>query len=298
MKEQKDALTVIKHSIVNSPVLKSILGEELEKYGTNIVAEIAKTKGDEKKDLTVCSPSSIVSAIKQACDLKLTVDGRQHCYLIKYGQNVQLQIGYRGFVYSVKKAYADANIDVQLVYKGDDFKLVKEGDVTNYSLTRNNPFGAQADIIGGFCYISYTLGNRLVSFCETMSLQEINKIKGCAKQDFIWKAWFEEKAKVAILKRACKIHFTGINENLEQLADFDNQDYDLSKEVKEIEVNGSETIDSEQAFEIEELLKKCGKTMSDFLKIFKIDSILQLPSNKFESAKKTLINLGGGNDNS
>lgn len=288
MTEQKDSLATIKTTILNSPVLQSILGDDLQKYGTNIVAEIAKTKGEDKKDLTKCSPSSIVAAIKQACDLKLTVDGRQHCHLIRYGTEASLQIGYRGFVYAVKRAYPDANIDVQLVYKGDDFKLVKEGDVTTYSLARNNPFAAQSDIIGGFCYISYTLGSRLVSFCETMSIQEINKIKGCAKQDFIWKQWFEEKAKVAILKRACKIHFSGINENLEQLADFDNQEYDLTKEVKQIESSEEETIDSEKAFELQDLIKSKGKSEAEICKIYKIDSIIQLPLVKYETLKGAL----------
>jgi recombination protein RecT len=280
-------LIKIKERIIDSPLLKNILSEDLEKYATNIVAEIAKTRGDDKKDLSKCSADSIVSAIKQACDLNLTIDSRQHCHLIKYGNVAQLQIGYRGFIYSIKRAYQDANIDVQLVYEGDDFKLIKEGDVTTYSLTRNNPFAAKDKIIGGFCYISYKLGDRLVSFCETMSIDEINKIKGCAKQDFIWKAWFEEKAKVAIIKRACKIHFSGINENISQISEYDNQEYDLSKNINIIE-GSIEKISQEQVAQIEKLAQMKNIDIIKICKSFAINSLEELPINEFDLLIKTL----------
>lgn len=283
MSKELMGLELIKNTIFNSPVLQTILGADLQKYGTEIVAEIGKTKGTDA-DLTICNPSSIVAAIKKACDLKLTIDGRQHCHLIKYGKEVNLQVGYRGFVFAIKRAYPDANIDVQLVYKGDEFKLIKEGDTTTYSLVRSNPFATEQDIVGGFCYISYTLGDRLVSFCETMSIAEINKIKGCAKQDFIWKKWFEEKAKVAIIKRACKIHFSGINDEIQKISEFDNQDYDLEKEVT---IDG-DTIDSEKAFELQELIKAKGKNEQDICKLYKIDSIIQLPLSKYETLKGAL----------
>lgn len=283
MTKELTGLELIKNTIFNSPVLQTILGVDLQKYGTEIVAEIGKTRGTDA-DLTICNPFSIVAAIKKACDLKLTIDGRQHCHLIKYGKDVNLQIGYRGFVYAIKRAYSDANIDVQLVYKGDEFKLIKEGDTTTYSLVRSNPFATEQDIVGGFCYISYTLGDRLVSFCETMSITEINKIKGCAKQDFIWKKWFEEKAKVAIIKRACKIHFSGINDEIQKISEFDNQEYDLEKEVT-IDVD---TIDSEKAFELQELIKAKGKNEQDICKLYKIDSIIQLPLAKYKTLKGAL----------
>ena len=283
MTKDLNGLELIKKSIFDSPVLQTILGDNLREYGTEIIAEIGKTRGTDA-DLTVCNPPSIISAIKKACDLKLTIDGRQHCHLIRYGKEVNLQIGYRGFIYAVKRAYSDANIDVQLVYKGDEFKLIKEGDTTTYSLIRSDPFAGEQDIIGGFCYISYTLGGRLVSFCETMSKAEIDKIKGCAKQDFIWKKWFEEKAKVAIIKRACKIHFSGINDEIQKISEFDNQDYDLEKEV----IIDDDTIDSKKAFELQELIKAKGKNEQDICKLYKIDSIIQLPLSKYETLKGAL----------
>ena len=217
------SLQLIENGLNNSELLKIQLGSNHNKYVISVLNEIKKTANDDKKSLVNCTPDSIISAIKQACDLQLEIDGRQHCHLVKYGNNATLQVGYRGFIYAIKRAYPDANIDCKLVRKGDLFTVKSEGDTTTYSLEIKDPFADKAEIIGGYCHISYTIGGRLVSFCETMSLAEINKIKGKAKQDFIWKEWFEEKAKVAIIRRACKIHFSGIQQ-IEQITEFDNKE--------------------------------------------------------------------------
>jgi phage RecT family recombinase len=278
-------LQLIENNLNNSTLLKSELGANHSKYVISVLNEIRKTIGDDKKDLSKCTPLSIESAIKQACDLQLEIDGRQHCHLIKYGSNATLQIGYRGFIYAIKRAYPDANIDCKLVYEGDLFVVKSEGDTTTYSLEISNPFAPRDKIIGGYCHISYTLGGRLVSFCETMSLAEINKIKGKAKQDFIWKEWFEEKAKVAIIRRACKIHFSGIQQ-IEKITEFDNQDYDLEK-VVEPEI---ETIDSEQGIEIGNLAKVKGIPITSICKFYGLASglIIDLPAAKFQEVMDKL----------
>jgi phage RecT family recombinase len=272
------SLQLIENGLNNSELLKTQLGSSHNKYVISVLNEIKKTSNDDKKSLVNCTPDSIISAIKQACDLQLEIDGRQHCHLIKYGNNATLQVGYRGFIYAIKRAYPDANIDCKLVYKGDVFTIKSEGDATSFSLEVKDAFGrSQADVIGGYCHISYTVGGRLVSFCETMSLVEINKIKGKAKQDFIWKEWFEEKAKVAIIRRACKIHFSGIQQ-IEQITEFDNQDYNLET-VVEPEI---QAIDSEQGIEIENLAKTKGVDVANICKFYGIDLIIDLPASKFD----------------
>jgi recombinational DNA repair protein RecT len=269
------------------------LGSKKDKYILSVLNEIKKTQGDKAKDLTTCTPESIVRAVKTACDLNLEIDSRQHCHLVKHSKNIgtdqepnwiseaSLWIGYRGFIYSIKRVIQDANIDVQMVYKDDEFKVIKEGDLTSYTLVRNNPFGNKTDIVGGFCYISYTINNRLVSFCETVSLLEVNKIKGKAKTQTIWDSWFEEKAKAAIIKRACKVHFSGL-QDIANIAEFDNQEYDLSKNDVVIEQEAQEKITQEQGLEIQELAKKKGKDIKTICAALKLNSIIDLPSDKFQ----------------
>lgn len=289
MSKEISVIERIKNNLNNSPLLEEALGKNKEKYILSVLSEINKTAGDDYKDLTKCELPSIITAIKSACDLNLEIDSRQHCHLVKFGNKCTLQVGYRGYIYSIKRFYPDANIDCRLVYDGDNFSIKKEGDITTYTLEPVNPFAKKDKIIGGFCYISYTLGDRLVSFCETVGIDEINRIKGVAKTKTIWDAWFEEKAKVAIIKRACKIHFSGIQE-IAQITDFDNQDYNF-EEMKEAKVV-EETIDMEQGLELEELAKKAGKKLETICKIHNIDTIIQLPLSKFETVK---ANLGSVN---
>jgi len=291
-------LIAIKQRLQNATCL-DILGKDKDKYITSVLVEISKTTNDPKKDLSVCTPNSIVTAIKHACDLQLEIDSRQHCHLVKHNKNIgtdtkpewiseaSLWVGYRGYIYVIKRAYPDANIDCQLVYQGDTFLLKKEGDVTTYNLEVANAFAPKDKIIGGFCYISYTIGGRLISFCETVSVSEINKIKNIAKTKTIWDNWYEGKAKAAIIKRACKIHFSGIQE-IAKVTEFDNLDYDLDKNV----VVENDFIDTDQALDLEELLKVSDLSKEDFLKLYKIESLLDLPLIKLETSKAMLKNRG------
>jgi hypothetical protein len=113
------------------------------------------------------------------------------------------------------------------------FSIKKDGDIEEYTHTLKDPFAGQDKIIGGYCYISFTLGNRKIAKIETVSKTEIINIRKSAKQDFIWKDWFEEKAKVAIIRRGCKVIFAGLNnEQIDNLVNKDNENFDLNQETK------------------------------------------------------------------
>ena len=234
MKETKTELTTIqKIENILLDKLPQLYNGDANKYIKSVLLEITKSKSDPKKDLSVCTPFSILTAVKQAIDLGLEIDSRQHCHLVKYGNNAQLQVGYRGFIYAIKRAYPDANIVVNLVKEGDVFSIKRNGDIEEFTHTIKDSFAGQDKIIGGYCYISFTLGNRKIAKVEAVSKEEIDKIKGSAKQDFIWKAWFEEKAKVAIIRRGCKVIFAGLNNDLlDNLVNKDNENFDLNQETK------------------------------------------------------------------
>lgn len=234
MKNETKELSVIqKIETTLLDKLPQFYNGDANKYIKSVLLEITKSKSDPKKDLSVCTPLSILTAVKQAVDLGLEIDSRQHCHLVKYGNNAQLQVGYRGFIYAIKRAYPDANIVVNLVKEGDIFSIKRNGDIEEFTHTIKDSFAGQDKIIGGYCYISFTLGNRKIAKVEAVSKEEINKIKGSAKQDFIWKAWFEEKAKVAIIRRGCKVIFAGLNNDLlDNLLNKDNENFDLNQETK------------------------------------------------------------------
>ena len=297
-------ISIIKNRLEQSPLLE-VLGNKKEKYILSVLGEISKTANDFKKDLTKCTPDSIVTAIKQACDLELEIDARQHCHLIRYNKNIgkkenpiyiseaQLQIGYRGYIYAIKRAYPDANIDCVIVHEGDEFTLKKEGDTTTYTLEVKDPFGQNRKIVGGFCYISYSIEGKQVSFCETMPVSEINKIKSCAKSSDIWDKWFEEKAKVAIIRRACKIHFSGMQQ-IADMAEHDNKDFNLAKESTFLNVTADicdedikemrQEQNQKDFARIKESIESCGS-------VEEIEGILEKEKKIVNSLKKYAVNL-------
>jgi recombination protein RecT len=204
---------------------RSLIGKDKEKYIKSVLMEITK------QGLTTCDVQSIVMAVKTACDLGLEIDSRQHCHLVKYGNSVNLQIGYRGYIHKIKEYYPDVNFVVGLVRAGDVFSINKTDENDSFTHKEANPFDSTLNnIIGGYCYITYTLGNRKISKITTMSKEEITKIKNVAKSKNIWETWFEEKAKVAIIRRACKIIFAGLTQKLDE---FNNDEFDLNKPKQE-----------------------------------------------------------------
>ena len=204
---------------------------DANKYIKSVLLEIVKSKSDPDKDLSKCTPSSIFTAVKQAVDLGLEVDARQHCHLVKHGNSAILRIGYRGYIHKIKEHYPDANFVVGLVRDGDTFSINKTDENDSFTHKEANPFDSSLNnIIGGYCYITYTLGGRKISRITTMSKSEIDKVKNVAKMKTIWNTWFEEKARVAIIRRACKLIFAGLTQKLDE---FNNDEFDLNKPKQE-----------------------------------------------------------------
>ncbi len=160
---------------------------DANKYIKSVLLEIVKSKSDPDKDLSKCTPSSIFTAVKQAVDLGLEVDARQHCHLVKHGNSAILRIGYRGYIHKIKEHYPDANFVVGLVRSNDTFSINKTDENDSFTHKEANPFDSSLNnIIGGYCYITYTLGGRKISRITTMSKSEIDKIKDVAKMKAPW----------------------------------------------------------------------------------------------------------------
>ena len=189
--------------------------KEAFKYAASVLAEVEKTAGDDKKDLTVCVPHSIAQTMIDAARFRVMIDARQHAHIVKYGKNATLQIGYRGYIAKLKEHYQ------------------------SYKMEKASPFGDNPEkMVGVFCCIAYTNGDRKIQKITTMSKNEIGKVRKAAKQDFIWAQWFLEKAKVAVIKRACKVHFAAIT-GLQELIRYDNEhNFQIEKPEQEVKPGG------------------------------------------------------------
>ena len=120
-------------------------------------------------------------------------------------------------------AYPESEIDVSLVYAGDDFSFSKADGKVTYHHQLANPFNhEEKNIIGGYCVIK----NKRGEFLTTLSKLEIEKAKKVAKTQAIWNSWYAEMCLKTVIKKAVKFHFDDIYTAMEEE---DNKQYDLSQ---------------------------------------------------------------------
>lgn len=238
-------LTVIENKLTTPEVRKEIAlrlnldpndeaaQNKAKKYAMSVLAEIAKTQGDPKKDLTVCSPDSIVQTMIDAAQFQLSIDGRQHAHIVKYGQNATLQIGYRGYLAKVKEIYPDADFTIRPIYEGEKVKIIDDGGSQTYTVSGDvDPFDVdESKLKGVLVAVSYTDNGRLIRKVNAVPKSRIDRAKRAAKQDFIWKSDYIEKAKAAAIKASFKVMFASI-QGLQDVANYDNQkNYDPNQEA-------------------------------------------------------------------
>lgn len=236
MNTQLTPIEAVEAALMKKPAIRAIsdvLGStpRAKQYMLSVLAEIKKNAGDSRKDLTQCDPKSIFLAARDAAKLRLEIDGRQHAHLVKYGNKVQLQIGYRGYLARLQSSLEGFTAHVECVYKGDTVEVIQDGLQGKVLHKKGDPFGTLTDndIIGVYCQLSYLAGGERVTYVTTMNILEINKIKNKAKTSDIWNTWFTEKAKVACLRRACKAHFSAVTHDLDVI---DNDAYEMEKTAR------------------------------------------------------------------
>lgn len=197
--------------------------KEARKYASSVLMEIERNLGDPKKDISGCTPNSIVQTMIDAARMRIFIDNRQHAHIIKYGDKATLQIGYRGYIHKIKEHFPDADFSYGSIYEGDEFKVSSENGFDDYNLKVADPFEDRIEKLKGvYVAISYTVNGEPKQKVTTLSIREINKIKKSSKQDYVWNAWFQEKAIVAAIKRACKVNFASIKE-ISEIAEYDNK---------------------------------------------------------------------------
>lgn len=192
------------------------------KHMNSFVAYIVEDDGGGKRDMRErkyiadCSFTSISTSFLEAFQMGIEVGGgRDHAHMVNYDGQCELEITYKGFVYALEKHFDNAFVDARVVFEGDKFSC-KVTDTTAayvYEANPDNPFNESwDDIIGAFCYFSYTLENgEKVSRLERIGKSGIEMIKSKARGSFAWKDFGLEMVKKSILRRAAKIPFASID---------------------------------------------------------------------------------------
>ena len=139
---------------------------------------------------------------------------------ISYRGKIIVSYNYQAYKNIVLNIYPETTFDIQLVYDGDDFSFFKESGRVVYSHRIKNPFETNKKIIGTYCIIKNNRGE----FLETLSMDDVAKMKAVATTKNIWNEWESEMVLKSVIKRSCKRHFKDIVVNVEKL---DNDNYEL-----------------------------------------------------------------------
>lgn len=84
--------------------------------------QVAFTTVNKNPALLKCSAQSIAAATAEAAQLGLVCDGvLGQAYLVPFRQQVQLQIGYRGYIALAYRTGQVERITADVIYPGDDF---------------------------------------------------------------------------------------------------------------------------------------------------------------------------------
>lgn len=145
------------------------------------MARIATTEMRKIPKLAECNPMSFLGAVIQCSQLGLEPGGSLgHVYLIPFGKEVQVIVGYRGMIDLARRSGQIISIDARAVYEGDQFECCLGLDARlNHTPDWNNPNRADPAKLR-FVYSVAKLKDGGIQF-DVMSKVEVDAIRKRSK---------------------------------------------------------------------------------------------------------------------
>ena len=206
----------------------------------SFVATLANDEGIEQKDtgglrkyIADCSISSIAQAFLLSFQMGLEVGGgRDHCHLVNYDNQCDLEVSYKGFAYALHKHFDNAFLIADCIFEGDLFECEVTDNSATYKFKPANAFNRDvAKFLGVFCYFSYTIANgEKVSRLVRVAKADVEMAKSKAKGSWAWKDFYFEMALKVAYRRASKIPFASIDFSDDEINPevVDNKHYQLA----------------------------------------------------------------------
>lgn len=166
------------------------------------MARIAATEVRKNKALLNTEPTSFLGSVMQAAQLGLEPGSALgQAYLVPYGNQCQLIIGYKGMIDLARRSGQVLSLNAYAVREGDDFsfQLGLKPDIHHVP-------SLEADRIKKpitYVYAVATLKGGGYQF-EVMSRAEVEAVRAKAKSKNIWTNYFEEMAKKTVIRRLFK----------------------------------------------------------------------------------------------
>jgi len=163
---------------------------------------VALTTLRETPKLMQCTRPSLLGAMMHAAQLGLDVGGAMGlAYLIPYGKDCKLVVGYKGLVELVYRSGKVRNIEARVVNSKDRFDL----ELGTQPRIKHVPALSQKGEFSGVYAVAH-MRDGGVHF-EHMTKEQVNAIKNRsrAKNDGPWTTDYEEMAKKTVVRRLVKL---------------------------------------------------------------------------------------------
>lgn len=171
--------------------------EDLKRLSLYILAEDKRQKGK----IGNCTPESLFQCILRAWHLDLDLDlGDAH--LVPYGNECTLIEDYKGLIKLIKRSGEVTHIKADVVRDGDQIEYQRATTASDrYLVHRPAPFNS-GEIIGAYALFHMATGE---TEFEVMNRAEIDMVRSkAAGGSLMWKDFFSEGAKKAVLRRGIK----------------------------------------------------------------------------------------------
>lgn len=227
---QMTPIQVIQTHFLKENVMQKIAQHcEIEVSGVErIVRDLVNAiRSSQDEELQYCTPASFVNCIYDAHALGMRIDARRHCYLVRYKNEATLAPSYKGYVNRLKQSLEGFDIQTFIWFEEGEFSDSSKDGVASYEYKpkpKNRTRSDYVNALGCAVYISYWEHGEKKAVVEVIGKEEIAKIKSKAKTAKVWSEWFGEQMKKATVRRACKLRFSLITDDLDAL---DNEHYDL-----------------------------------------------------------------------
>lgn len=188
--------------MLTSKSFKDQIALALPKHMTaDRLARIALTEVRKTPRLSQCGIESFASAVMKASQLGLEIGSAfGQGYLVPYGKECQLIIGYRGMIQLAHRSGQIKNIHADVVYENDYFDY--EYGVEMVFKHKPNKHKDRGVITHAYAYAHLMSGGFEFVVLEKA---DVDKIKASSKSANIWNAHYEEMAKKTALRRLFKM---------------------------------------------------------------------------------------------
>jgi recombination protein RecT len=192
MSEEKSQALAVRgiFSMLESADFKQKLSRAIpETLKVDRVVQLAYTMLRNDKALASCTPLSILASVASASQLGLELDRTLgHAYLVKFGDECSLIVGYRGFMHLMYQSGAITEVSSEVVRPGDKFRRTLGTDRGLYHEPGPTPKKDDPDKwLGAYAVAKLITGN--VAF-EYMDREHV---EFCRNRSKSWRAYVKEQ---------------------------------------------------------------------------------------------------------